>query len=198
MRTLHENPAAAGLFALVVSGPLREVEALPGGGWIVTPQTGAPLVLPGDEEAAAYIHNATHGTGPAALAPAALSLAPAAPAADEDEVAGCGCVRAVRVDRPERAADLMQARQISACLQDFEVSASRRSVVFDEQAQAAVVRVASDHGLYALHIPPVHARFTVYRNAVRDGQLEARRVPGTRDSLIATLFATYLRGRAAL
>ncbi|MFB7031020.1 MULTISPECIES: hypothetical protein [unclassified Streptomyces] len=189
----------AGLTALVVDGPLREVQAVPGGGWVITPQIGTPLVIPGAAEAAAYIEQATRGTGPAALAPAVLALPAPAPAdRDEDETAGCGCVPSARAVSPERAADLMQARQISAGLGDFGVASARRSTTFDEEAQAAVVRVTSDHGLYALHIPRVHGPFTVHRDGRRDGQLGVRRVPGTRDSLVATLLATYLRERDAL
>ena len=57
------------LVDLVVSGPLRAVTALPGGGWEVTPVTGRPLILTDEDQAHAYLARAA-STGAPALAPA--------------------------------------------------------------------------------------------------------------------------------
>ncbi|MFJ2112434.1 hypothetical protein ACIOEX_11165 [Streptomyces sp. NPDC087850] len=193
MRTTTPDAAAIELFELVVSGPLRKVEAIADGSWIVHPVIGQPLVLTGPDQVAAYVVQA-HGTGPAALAPAAAS----GPAAAEDEPGGCGCVATLRSRPSQYEADMMQARAVSAGLGDFGVSPARRSVAYDQQHQAAAVRVDTTHGIYSLHIPLIHHQFVVMRGDRRDGVIGARRVPAVRDSLIATLYAAYLRERAVL
>ncbi|MGW3091710.1 hypothetical protein [Streptomyces sp. NPDC001108] len=185
------------LIDMVVSGPLRRVEALPGGGWVITPQTGRPLLLTDADQARAYITRTAEG-GARDLSPV-RPPAPLAPVA-EGVPEGCGCAPAAPDDHlPFQArADLMQARAITAALGDLGVVPARRAAAWDETHQAAAVRVTSSHGLYALHIPPVHRQFAVYRNGRRDGVLPARRVPAYRDSMVATLLAAYLRDRAAL
>ncbi|MGW1674577.1 hypothetical protein [Streptomyces sp. NPDC002324] len=192
--TQPEATAAIELFDLVVTGSLRKVEANADGSWTITPTIGQPLVLTGTAEVTAYVDRA-HGTGAAALAPA---LALPAPYADDQEPEGCGCIPAVRRVPATYTADLMQARAISAGLGDFGVSPSRRTVAYDETAEAVAVRVATTHGIYALHIPPVARPFVVHRNGDRDGSLGVRRVPATTDSTISTLYAAYLRERGVL
>jgi len=189
-----ESAAALELVDLVISGALRRIEANSDGSWTITPVVGQPLVLTGPAAVLAYVDQA-HGTGPAALAP--TKHLPAIESAD-DEPEGCGCSPAARPAPPPSGADLMPARAVSAALGDFGVSASRRSAAIDETAQAAVVRVASTHGIYALPIPPVGRAFGVWRNGKRDGSLGARRVPANTDSYLATLYATYLRDRGVL
>uniref|UniRef100_UPI00110F710C hypothetical protein n=1 Tax=Streptomyces chryseus TaxID=68186 RepID=UPI00110F710C len=115
-----------------------------------------------------------------------------------EESAGCGCVPAARDVYGEYGADFMLGRAIAKGLAEFGVTSQRRSVAVDESAQAVAVRVATDHGIYALHIPPRGKRYTVARNGRRDGSLEARRVPSTTDSLVSALFAAYLRDRGVL
>ncbi|WP_330346659.1 hypothetical protein OG858_46960 (plasmid) [Streptomyces europaeiscabiei] len=190
-----EAAATIELFDLVVTGSLRKVEANADGSWTITPTVGQPLVLTGTAEVTAYIDR-THGTGPAALAPA-LTLPAPDTSADQDPE-GCGCVPAVRGVPAMYTPDLMQARAISAGLGDFGVNASRRTAAYDETAHAVAVRVATDHGIYALHIPPVTRPFVVHRNGHRDGSLGVRRVPATSDSTISTLYAAYLRERGVL
>ncbi len=199
MRTITARPAgphtaARALAQLVISGPLQAVHANGDGSWTITPTTGQPLILTGPDEVAAYVERATQSTGPQALAPAR----PLAPATGDDHQ-GCGCRPAIAPAlSPQHQADLMQARAVLAGLAEFGVRAARRSVAFDEAAQAVTVRVQSGHGLYALHIPPSGAQFPVHRNGRRDGVIGARRVPATTDSLITALYAGYLRDRAAL
>jgi hypothetical protein len=183
-----EATAAVELFELVVTGPLRKVEANADGSWTVTPVVGRPLILTGPAEVAAYVQQA-QGTGPQALAPAMP-----APAAAED--AGCGCVPAVRIGTG-RQADVLQARAVYHHLAEW-LPAERRAYGWNEDAGAASVRVATDHGLYELFIPPIGRAFPVCVLGRRDGALDARRVPGTRDSLVATLYAAYLRDRGEL
>lgn len=191
-----EAVAAIELFDLVVGGALRKVEAHADGSWTITPVTGRPLLLTGPAEVTAYVDR-TNGTGPAALAPA-RTLAVEAAETPETGPEGCGCVPTAPAVPSAFAADLMQARAIAAALGDLGVSPSRRSAAYDERAQAAAVRVATTHGLYALRIPPVTRAFVVYRNGQRDGALGARRVPANSDSYITTLYAAYLRERGDL
>ncbi|MGX9891412.1 hypothetical protein [Streptomyces sp. NPDC002276] len=197
-RTAQPGPAAAiELFDLVVSGALRAVTANADGSWTITPVVGRPLLLTGPAEVYAYVDQA-HGTGPAALTPVRAAL-PAMPAETaEPEPAGCGCVPAAPALPSGAAVDLMQARAISAALGDLGITPARRSAAYDETAQAAAVRVASTHGVYALHVPPVGRPFSVWRNGARDGSLGARRVPANTDSYLATLYAAYLRERGEL
>ncbi|MER7069291.1 hypothetical protein ABT357_27100 [Streptomyces albidoflavus] len=182
------------LVDLVVSGPLRAVTALPGGGWEVTPVTGRPLILTDEDQAHAYLTR-TASTGAPALAPV-RAIAPAVEV-EEEGPEGCGCVPSAPAPFAGQA-DLMQARAISAELGERGVPAARRSAAWVAEHEAAAVRVHSDHGLYALRIPPVGKQYPVYRDGRRDGVLPARRVPAVTDATVATLFAYYLRDRAAL
>ncbi|WP_435137323.1 hypothetical protein [Actinacidiphila sp. bgisy144] len=186
-RAQPEAAAAVELFELVVTGPLRRVESNADGSWTVTPEVGRPLILTGPADVAAYIEQ-TKGTGPQALAPAR----PQHPA----QPAGCGCVPATRA-ATGRQADIMQARAIYHHLADW-LAADRRAYGWNAAADAASVRVATPHGLYELFVPPVGKPFPVCAHGRRDGALDARRVPGTRDSLVATLYAAYLRDRGEL
>ncbi|WP_125264844.1 hypothetical protein [Streptomyces alboflavus] len=193
-RATQPGPAAAiELFDLVVTGALRSVEAHPDGSWTITPAIGRPLTLTSPAAISAYVDQA-HGTGPQALAPA-RTLAPAVPDA-ETEPPGCGCVPTTLPTGA--AADLMQARAISRHLNTLGISSQRRSVAYDQALEAAVVRVHTAHGLYALRIPEPRALFGVWRNGSRDGSLGERRVPANSDSYLATLYAAYLRERGAL
>ena len=182
-RAQPEATAAVELFELVVTGPLRRVEANADGSWTVTPISGRPLILTGPAEVAAYVQQA-QGTGPQALAPVR---------ADD---AGCGCVPAVRVSGG-RQADVLQARAVYGHLAEW-LPDERRAYGWNKDAEAASVRVATGHGLYELFIPPVGRAFPVCVSGRRDGALDARRVPGTPDSLVATLYATYLRDRGEI
>jgi len=186
-----DGSAAIALFELVLTGPLRKVEAIPGGGWIITPVVGRELVLTGADEVAAYVQQA-HGTGPQALAPAAAP-APRTPAAET----GCECTTTARTGPGSQQADVMQARAINGHLGDW-VEPERRAAGWDADAGAAAVRIHTPHGLYVLFVPPVGRAFPIFREGRRDGALDVRRVPGTRDSLVATLLAAYLRDRGEL
>lgn len=204
-RAAHPDEAAAiELFDLVVSGPLRRVEANADGSWTVTPVTGRPLILTGAAEVAAYVDQTT-GTGPTALVPAPAPAAPSAvpslvpsAASAAEEPPGCGCVPAARAVPTRYEADMMQARAIAARLAEYGVRAARRSAAYDTEQQAAAVRVSTGHGTYTLLIPPPRRRYAVMRNGQRDGALSARRIPADTDSKITTLFAYYLRDRGAL
>lgn len=195
-RAQPEGAAAVELFELVLTGPLRRVEANADGSWTVTPTTGSPLILTGPAQVAAYVQQA-QGTGPQALAPAtpAPEARPAWPTAADE--AGCGCAPAARVTRDVRDADMMQAHAIYRHLADW-IDPSRRSWTWNADAEAASVRVSAPHGLYELFIPPVARAFPVFLRGRRDGALSARRVPATTDSLAATLYASYLRDRGDL
>lgn len=189
--------SALELVDLVVSGPLRAVTANADGSWTVVPLVGPALILTGAEQVTAYVSRATTGSGPQALAPARIAL-PARPAAEPEE-SGCGCNPGAPGMRDEYAADLMQARAISHLLgAEFAITSHARSVTYDEAAQAAVVRVATGHGLYSLHIPAPGRQFTVHRNGSRDGVISARRVPAASDTTVTLLFGAYLRDRGAL
>ncbi|MBE9500748.1 hypothetical protein IHE61_31085 [Streptomyces sp. GKU 257-1] len=54
------------------------------------------------------------------------------------------------------------------------------------------------HGLYALLIPPPGERYRVLHHGAHLTTLDARRVPGTSDQMIGTLFAAALRDRGDL
>ncbi|MGW0786154.1 hypothetical protein [Streptomyces sp. NPDC002913] len=191
------NTTTDDLFGLIVSGPVRAVHTNEDGSWTVVPVIGAPLLLTGTQEAAAYVQRATASTGPAALAPAVLTMP--APAYDDEPEAGCGCIpAAARPRSAQQESDLMQARAVAAALGDLGISPSRRTAAYDDEHQAAAVRVASTHGLYTLHIPPVQRQYPVMRDGRRDGVIGARRIPAVRDSMVATLYAAYLRDRGAL
>ncbi|MDJ0344264.1 hypothetical protein QMK19_29075 [Streptomyces sp. H10-C2] len=152
------------------------------------PVTGRPLILTGPAEAAAYVLQA-RGTGPQALAPTReLTGAPAIEA-------GCGCAPAAPVGTPN--ADVLQARAIHRHLAEW-LTADRRAYGWNADAAAASVRVASAHGLYELFVPPIAKPFPIYFHGRRDGALDARRVPATTDSLVATLYAAYLRDRGEI
>ena len=189
-RAQPEATAAVELFELVVTGPLRRVEANADGSWTVTPVTGRPLILTGPDQVAAYVQQA-QGTGPQALSP----VTPEHTTAPADET-GCGCVPGVRA-AGGRQADIMQARAVHRHLADW-LPAERRAAGWNADAGAASVRVASDHGLYELIIPPVGRPYPVFARGRRDGVLDARRVPATTDSFVATLYAAYLRDRGEL
>ncbi|MFF1561812.1 hypothetical protein [Streptomyces sp. NPDC058279] len=201
MHVTHALPTGPtdALTGLVLSGPLRSVTANGDGSWTVVPVAGPALLLTGAEQISAYVEHATHGTGPQALAPARVVLP--ALQVDEDETGhGCGCGRAAgSAATGEYAVDLMQARAVAQLLTaEFRVRADDVSVSVDEAAQAAVVRVQTSHGLYALHIPPRGGQFSVHRNGRRDGVIGARRIPSTSDTGITLQFGAYLRDRGAL
>ncbi|MFZ3552111.1 hypothetical protein ACODT3_42205 [Streptomyces sp. 4.24] len=190
-----ETASSATLADLVVSGPLTPVTANGDGSWTVVPAYGPALLLTGPEQVHAYVERATHGTGPQALAPARLTLPAPVTQADEE---GCGCAVAP-AGTSGYGADLMQARAIDQIFgREFQVHSHARSVTVDEAAQAAVLRVHTSHGLYALHIPAVGRQFPVHRNGVRDGVVSVRRVPAASDTTVALLFGSYLRDRGAL
>ncbi|TDT93314.1 hypothetical protein EDD99_8123 [Streptomyces sp. 846.5] len=184
-----EGSAAIELFELVVTGPLRKVESNADGSWTVTPVIGRPLILTGPAEVSAYVQQA-QGTGPKALAPAPAAGLPAVEA-------GCGCVPTTRTGTGSQHADVMQARAVHGHLSEW-VPADRRAAGWDADAGAAAVRIHSTHGLYVMFVPPIGRAFPIYLAGRRDGALDARRVPGTRDSLVATLLAAYLRDRGEL
>ncbi|WP_331718299.1 hypothetical protein [Streptomyces sp. NBC_00134] len=167
----------------VITGAVRKVEANADGSWTITPLTGRPVTL---TPAAAVQFTAQSSTN-----------APIETAADDS--AGCGCVPAATVEMPAaRAAALHQARAICGALASLGIPAARRSAVYDEEARRPVVRVATDHGLYALHIPPMAQPFAVYRDGRRNGSLGARRVPAVSDDHVAALYVAYLRDRGEL
>ncbi|MFF4323726.1 hypothetical protein [Streptomyces sp. NPDC001568] len=208
MRAMHTVTAAPtatptdALTGLVISGPLRSVTANGDGSWTVVPVAGPALLLTGTAQVSAYVERATHGTGPQALSPARVTL-PAAPSvqADEDESPqGCGCGGSEHsTPATPFAADLMQARAVAQLLTaEFRLSSNDVSVSVDEAAQAAVVRVQTSYGLYALHVPPRGGQFSVHRNGRRDGAIGARRIPSTSDTGITLQFGAYLRDRGAL
>ncbi|MFE3557287.1 hypothetical protein ACFXKW_20830 [Streptomyces sp. NPDC059193] len=190
-----EFTGALELFDLVVSGPLRAVHANADGSWTVVPVTGPALLLTGPDQVAAFVDRATHGTGPQALAPATRELPAPATA---DDTSGCGCAPAPYHRPHPQESDLMHARAIGARMDEYGIHTARRSVAYDDTAQAAALRIVTDHGLYALHIPPTGQQFRVHRNGTRDGVIGARRVPATPDSTVAALLAAYLRDRGAL
>lgn len=112
---------------------------------------------------------------------------------------GCGCVSATTSTMSAPiAADMLQARAIARHLADITaLGPDRWSIAYDDQAAAVALRIATPRGLFALLIPPPGRPFPVLHHGRRTGALECRRVPATRDSLTATLFAAYLRDRAA-
>lgn len=184
-----EAAAAIDLFDLVVSGPLRRVESHPDGSWTVTPTVGAPVLLTDPAQVAAYVATA-HGTGPQALAPVAPTGRPAAEPAE-----ACGCVPAVRTR--DHSAEVMQALAVHHLLAEW-IAPARRSAAWDEDAQAAAVRIESPHGLYQMFIPAPGRPFPVFLAGRRDGTLGVRRGPGTSDGTVAALLACYLRDRGDL
>jgi hypothetical protein len=109
----------------------------------------------------------------------------------------CGCIPAIPPD-PEHLADALQALAIARSMAGLGLAKRSYAVAFDPAAGAAVLRVETVRGLYSLIIPPVGRPFPVWHNGARNGALDARRVPGNRDSYIGALFAAYLRDRAAL
>lgn len=187
--TQPEFTAALDLADMLVSGPLRAVHSHPDGSWTVTPRTGPSLLLTSPAQVAAYVERA-HGTGPQSLAPAR----PVRAVEPDGREGGCDCVPAA-VSNGTARPDLLQARAISGHLGELGIPAARRSAAHDSEHQAAAVRVATDHGLYALLIPPVGRPFPVLANSHRDGALDVRRIPAVTDSHVATLFAAYLRDR---
>ncbi|MFJ8166543.1 hypothetical protein ACIRBY_37265 [Streptomyces sp. NPDC096136] len=186
-----EAVAALDLTDLMWSGAITSMTATADGSWIVVPTIGKPVILTTAADVAAYIDHATTGTGPQALAPARTTPA------DED---GCGCAPQADTTTPtDYGPDLMQARAILAELaRQFDIPTQAMSAAYDEAAQAAVVRVQTRHGLYALHIPAISRQFVVSRNRQRDGVISARRVPATSDTTVTLLFGAYLRDRGAL
>ncbi|MFD7560122.1 hypothetical protein ACFV9E_37185 [Streptomyces sp. NPDC059835] len=200
-RALPTGPTDA-LTGLVISGPLRSVTANGDGSWTVVPVAGPALLLTGAEQINAYVERATHGTGPQALAPARVERLTVPDAqADEDEPGhGCGCHRATGgAPAGENPADLMHARTVAKMLtQEFRIRAGYVSVSVDDATQAAMVRVETSHGLYALHVPPRGGQYVVRRNGRRDGVIGARRIPSTSDTSVTLQFGAYLRDRGAL
>ncbi|MGW6842152.1 hypothetical protein [Streptomyces sp. NPDC054958] len=198
-----EAPEAAStlnLTDLMVSGEITAIRANADGSWTVTSAYGATVTLTGPAQVAAYVDRATTGTGPQALAPARVAL-PARAAtngpADEDM---CGCAPAAGITVPvDHGPDMMQARAILRLLvQEFAISSHALSAAYDEAAQAAVVRIHTSHGLYALHIPAIGRQYVIHRNGRRDGVISVRRVPATSDSTVSLLTGAYLRDRGAL
>ena len=88
-----EATAAVELFELVVTGPLRKVEANADGSWTVTPVVGRPLILTGPAEVAAYVQQAR--------APARRPSPPPCPPPPRRPDAGaCPPSGSVAADRP--------------------------------------------------------------------------------------------------
>uniref|UniRef100_UPI003F493DBA hypothetical protein n=1 Tax=unclassified Streptomyces TaxID=2593676 RepID=UPI003F493DBA len=166
---------------MVITGALRAVEAHPDGTWTVVPVSGPPLVITGQQAA------------PAPVAPPP-AYAVEGPAEAPDP---CGCVPLTQAPPSAVGAEVMQARAISRALADL-VPAQRRAVGWDDDHQAAAVRVSAAHGLYALLIPPMGKAFPVLYRSARIGALDARRIPSTSDDLTASLYAAFLRDRGDL
>ncbi|MGN5392553.1 hypothetical protein [Streptomyces sp. JL7001] len=194
-----EAAAVLHLTDLMVSGEITALHANADGSWTVTSAHGATVTLTGTAQVVAYVDRATTSTGPQALAPARVAL-PARPPASADEEDSCGCVPGTAGSAPvEYGPDLMQARAILRLLaKEFAISSHALSTAYDEAAQAAVVRIQTSHGLYALHIPAIGRQYVVYRNGGRDGVINARRVPATTDTTVTLLTGAYLRDRGAL
>ncbi|MEU1121825.1 MULTISPECIES: hypothetical protein [unclassified Streptomyces] len=163
----------------VITGSVDRIEAHPDGSWTITPRTGTPLRV--------------------TFRPAAEADRPQSARHDVIEGETCGCVPTAPVTiTAARAAALQQARAVAAALGDLGVPAPHRSAAYEEHARRAVVRVATTHGLYALHVPPMGAPFTVDRDGYRNGALGARRVPAVSDDHVAALYVAYLRDRGEL
>lgn len=109
----------------------------------------------------------------------------------------CGCIPAIPPN-PQHLADALQALAIARSMARFGLAKCSYAVTFDPAADAVVLRVETARGLFSLLVPQVGRAFPVWQNGVRIGALDARRVPGNRDSYIGALFAAYLRDRAAL
>ncbi len=114
-----------------------------------------------------------------------------------DAEAGC-CLTVATAATARQVADLLQARAIAKHLTGLGVAKNRVAAALDEITEAAVVRVASPDGVFALVIPQVGRAFPVLFKGRRTGALDVRRVPATSDSSTATHYAHYLRDRAAL
>ena len=110
---------------------------------------------------------------------------------------GC-CQPAPAAGTAVQIADLIQARAIGRHLVRLAVDSERVAAAWDHDAAAAVVRVDSARGLWALVIPPIGRAFPVLQRGQRVGALDVRRVPATTDSAAAAHLAAYLRDRAAL
>ncbi|GAA0439195.1 hypothetical protein [Streptomyces luteireticuli] len=115
----------------------------------------------------------------------------------EEKEPACGC-RPTTGLSPQHAAETLHARAIDRHLGDLGVSARRRAVGYDTTVRAVALRVQTDHGLYALIVPAIGRPYPILRNGTRAGALDIRRVPGVSDSMIATLYAFWLRDRADL
>ncbi|MFF8264342.1 hypothetical protein [Streptomyces virginiae] len=199
-RTISPEAAAVlNLTDLMVSGEVTALHANTDGSWTVTSAHGTTVTLTGPAQVAAYVDRAATGTGPLALAPARVAL-PARPPASADEEDTCGCAPGTAGGAPvEYGPDLMQARAILRLLaKEFAISSHALSAAYDEAALAAVVRIQTSHGLYALHIPAIGRQYAMYRNGIRDGVISARRVPATSDTTVTLLTGAYLRDRGAL
>ncbi|MFD8146113.1 hypothetical protein [Streptomyces sp. NPDC059708] len=195
-----EAVSALELTDLLMSGAITSMTATADGSWIIVPTVGPPALLTNPADIAAYIDRATKGTGPQALTPARTTLPARTATGPADDDAGCGCAPQPDTTTPaDYGPDLMQARAILTLLtREFDINTHAVSAAYDQAAQAAVVRVQTRHGLYALHIPAVTMQFTVSRNGTRDGVIAARRVPATTDTSITLQFGAYLRDRGAL
>jgi hypothetical protein len=160
---------------VLISGPLRALQAHQDGSWTVVPQYGRPLRITDT--------GATVVTGPAARM---------------DGV--CGCTAATPdAEPPAREHDMALARAISGHLAALGVATCRRSVSFDPDRSAVVVRVASEHGLCTLPIPPEGRLYAVEFNGRHSGSLDGvRRTAGSADALAGRLLAAHLRDRGDL
>ncbi|MFE2911453.1 hypothetical protein [Kitasatospora indigofera] len=110
---------------------------------------------------------------------------------------GC-CQLAPAAATAVQLADLLQARAILRHLPGLGIEPRRAAAAWDAEAAAAVVRVDSPRGLWALLVPPVGQPFPVWWRGQRNGALDVRRVPATTDSATAVHLTAYLRDRAAL
>ncbi|MFE3506216.1 hypothetical protein [Kitasatospora sp. NPDC059160] len=114
-------------------------------------------------------------------------------------VADTGCCQlAPTTATAVQLADLLQARAISRHLVRLGVDSERVAAAWDADVTAAVVRVDSARGLWALVIPPVGRPFPMLQRGQRVGALDVRRVPAITDSAAATHLLAYLRDRAVL
>ncbi|WP_329492553.1 hypothetical protein OG618_37825 (plasmid) [Kitasatospora sp. NBC_01246] len=110
---------------------------------------------------------------------------------------GC-CQLAPAAATAVQLSELIQARAIARHLPGLGIESNRIAAAWDAEEAAAVVRVDSARGLWALVIPPVGTAFPVRWRGKRVGALDVRRVPALTDSAAAVHLVAYLRDRAAL
>lgn len=116
---------------------------------------------------------------------------------EDDGADACGCTPPLP-SSTEHGPAYLQGRAISRHLANLGVAPDRRRVAIDPDHQAVAVRVETRHGLYALLIPAPGRRYPVLHHGQRITTLDARRLPGTSDQLIGTLYAATLRERGDL